>query len=76
MIKWNDNFTMQRDVNGETIIIGQQDFADNLILVKKGDGGIIGCPMRTDQNGDIYFVYNGMGVYVSEHLSNFQIKEE
>ena len=76
MIKWNDNFAMERNVNGETIIIGQQDFADNLILVKKGDGEVIGCPMRTDTDGNLYFVYNDMGVYVSDWLGNFPIKEE
>lgn len=73
MKKWNDNFNNKRMVNGKIITIGEQDFIDNSIKVKEKNGNIICCPMLFDEEGNIYFIYNGMGVYVSDYMGNFEI---
>ena len=73
MRNWNDNLSMKRDVNGKIINIGQQNFTDKTVSVKEGNGNIIKCPMLMDEKGNIYFIYNQMGVYISEYMGNFQI---
>lgn len=67
-IKWNDNFDMERHVNGEKIIVGQQDFENGTILVKDSKEDIKNWPMGIDDKGDIFFIYKGIKMYVSEYV--------
>lgn len=63
-MKWNDDFSNKRLVNGKRIIIGQQDFESMTILVKEENENIIRCPMDLDDDGEIYFFYDNTKVYV------------
>jgi len=71
---WNNNFDMKRKVNGKTITIGEQDFMNGTIMIKEEDGNIIKLPMKSDKDGNFYFTYNNMGVYVSEYMGNFSLR--
>lgn len=73
MKEWNNNFDMKRKVNGKTITIGEQDFMNGTIMVKEEDGNIINLPMLSDEDGNFYFTYNNMGVYVSDYMGNFPL---
>lgn len=64
MKEWNNIFNKKTIVNEKTITVGQQDFGNNTILVKKDDGNIISCPMFIDGQGDIYFVYDNTEIYL------------
>ena len=70
---WGEGFNKKRNVNGKDIIIGQQNFIAETILIKY-DNKIIECPMYSDKNGDIYFIYNDTGVYISDFMGEFSIK--
>ena len=76
MREWNDNFDSKRIINGKNIIVGQQDFDNNTIMVKEESGNIIECPMDIDDDCDLYFRYDNMGVYISERLLPFQITKK
>ena len=73
-MEWNNNFNMKRVVGGKTIIIGEQDFSNSTVKIKEEDGTIINCNMQPDHKGDIYFVYCGWGVYISEYLADAEFK--
>lgn len=64
MKEWNDNFNAKTNVNGKIITVGQQDFDDNTILVREESRNIISCPMFIDEEGDIYFIYDNVKVYL------------
>lgn len=64
MKEWNNNFDAKTKVNGKTITVGQQNFNDDTILIKEEDENIISCPMGTDGQGDIYFIYDNIEVYL------------
>lgn len=64
MKEWNDNFNKKENVNGKTITVGQQDFEESTILIKEENGNIISCPMGIDEEGDIYFIYDNVKVYL------------
>lgn len=77
MKKWNDIFNdNKRVINGQTIIIGEQNFGTNSILIKEEDGTVLSRPMFIDHDGNIYFEYNGISVYVSEFLEDFSLEED
>lgn len=63
-MKWNDDFEMTTSVNGKKIIVGQQNFADNTILIKEENGNVIDCPMYMDERDDLFFVYDNTEVYL------------
>ena len=64
---------MKRKVNGKTITIGQQNFDDETISIKDGHGNILNIPMQSDEDGNIYFVYDKTMVYLSDHLGNMPL---
>ncbi len=64
---------MTRRVNNKNIIIGKQNFDSNTIDVIEENGNTVNCPMYQDTEGNIYFIYNNMGVYVSDWLGNFML---
>ena len=61
---WNNNFDTKTEVNGKTIIVGEQNFENNTILVKEENGNIISCPMFIDELGDIYFRYDNVKIWL------------
>ena len=61
---WNNNFDTKTEVNGKTIIVGEQNFENNTILVKEENGNIISCPMFIDELGDIYFRYDNVEIWL------------
>lgn len=61
---WNNNFNTKTEVNGKTIIVGEQNFENNTILIKEEDGNIISCPMFIDGLGDIYFRYDNTEIWL------------
>jgi hypothetical protein len=75
MRKWNDNFNMERYVNGKKIIVGQQSFENGTILIKRDDNNIIECPMYSDKDGNFYFTYDNMSIYVSEYMGEIYPKK-
>ena len=40
-----------------------------------GDTSVISCPMYIDNNGNIFFIYNDNGVYISDYMGCFDIHE-
>lgn len=68
MKEWDKNLSDKRTVKGRTILIGQQDFEDMTIAVMEEDDHIRNCPMASDKNGNIFFIYEGIRVYVSKWL--------
>lgn len=73
MKEWNDNFDIKKKVHEKTITIGEQDIINGTIMVKEEDENIINLPILSDENGDFYFIYNNMGVYVSDYMGNFPL---
>ena len=71
-MKWNDNLSTKRKVNGKTISIGQQNFDNNTIAIKNEYGKILNLPMYSDEDG-IYFVYCKTKIYLSDHIGNMPI---
>lgn len=61
---WNNNFDTKTEVNGKTIIVGEQNFENNTILVKEENENIISCPMFIDELGDIYFRYDNVKIWL------------
>lgn len=61
---WNYNFDSKVNVNGKTIIVGEQDFDSGTISIKEEEGNIIFCPMYFDKKRDIYFWYDGEQVFL------------
>lgn len=70
---WNNDFDMERNINGKNIIVGQQDFENGTIMVKDENRKILCCPMFSDNEGNIYFIYDGVGVYISEYMGEFEL---
>ncbi len=64
---------MTRRVNNKNIIIGKQNFDNNTIDVIEENGNTVNCSMCQDTEGNIYFIYNNMGVYVSDWLGDFML---
>lgn len=62
-----------RKVNGKTISIGQQDFDNGTVMIKNEYGNIINRNMYSDEDGNIYFIYHKMMVYLSDHIGNIPI---
>lgn len=75
MKEWNHIFDTKREVNGKIITIGVQDFTDWTVMVKDENEKVITCPMLSDEEGNYYFIYNNMGVYISDYMGNFLLKE-
>lgn len=73
-MEWNENFTETRYIENRKIIIGPQDFDNDVILIKEeSTGEIIECQMCSDPNNDVYFIYCNHGVYLSPFLDSFII---
>lgn len=70
---WNPIFEMERTVKGKRIIVGQQNFKDSTILIKDNKENVLCCQMYQDESGEIYFIYNNTGVYISEYMGEFEI---
>lgn len=68
MREWDENFSQKRNVNGKIITIGQQDFENSTIEIMEENGKIIDCPMGIDRDGDIFFLYEDVAVYVREYV--------
>lgn len=64
---------MKRKVNGKVITIGQQNFDDETISIKDEHGNILNLSMQSDEDGNIYFVYDNTMVYLSDHLGNMRL---
>ena len=64
---------MKRKVNGKYITIGQQNFDDNTISIKDDCGNIFHRPMLSDEDGNIFFIYDNTIVYLSDHLGNMPL---
>ena len=75
MLEWNDNFTNKRWIGDTSIIVGEQNFDDNSIMIKEENGNVISCPMYIDNTGDIFFIYNDNGVSISDYMGCFDIHE-
>lgn len=72
---WNSNFDGRfRDVDGSRIEIGMQDFSKGTVQVREDDGTVIELPMYS-KDGEIFFIYNGTGVYMSDYMGNFSLDE-
>ena len=63
-MEWNNNFDAKTTVKGKTITVGQQNLEDGTILVKEENGNIVSYPMGMDRQGDIYFLYDNIEVYL------------
>ena len=75
MLEWNDNFINKRIIGDTSITVGEQNFEDGSIMIKEENGDVISCPMGIDNNGDIFFIYNDIGVYISDYMGYFDIHE-
>ena len=75
MQEWNDNFSTKRVVGDKIITIGQQDFSSNTVMIKDDNGGIISCPTYIDAEGNVFFPYGLTGVYLSESLGPFPLRD-
>ena len=64
---------MKRKVNGKYITIGQQNFNDNTISIKDDRGNTLHRSMLSDEDGNIFFVYDKTIVYLSDHLGNMPL---
>lgn len=73
MQEWNNCFNNKRIVGDKAITIGQQNFIDGTIMIKEQNDNIINCPMYQDKAGNIFFIYNDTGVYISDYLGNFSL---
>lgn len=74
MKKWNNLFDTKREVNGKTITIGVQNFTDWTVMVKDENDKIFAFPMLSDEKGNYYFIYDNMGIYISDYLGNFSFE--
>lgn len=73
MKEWDNNFDQKRNIEGKNILIGRQDFENATVMIKEESGNIVDCPMLLDEKGNIYFIYNGMGVYISNYMGEFML---
>ncbi|MCM1121172.1 MAG: hypothetical protein NC416_01175 [Eubacterium sp.] len=59
-----NGITVKTKTNEKIITVYEQNFDNNTIRIIENNGNTIFCPMFSDDQGDIYFLYGYEEIYL------------